>query len=164
MTVQPESSPSESNDANLLWTSPRWNRILRLLGLVASLFLFWQAWQQGFASVGAALRSGIYVVAGILVWLPWSRLAGFWWKRMFTVFCVTLFFLVFAQMYEVLANYSRLSPASKRDTGGTLFQVDVDPIAKANKPRPPIDRGVILFLVLLQVPAVLFLRHPRMLK
>jgi hypothetical protein len=162
MELQREGSLLEGNDnVNNLWTSPKWGRLLRILGLVASVLLFWQAWQQGFSGVGAALRSSIYVLVGVLLWLPWGRLSKIVWKRLFAIFCVSLFMLVFAQMYEVLEKYSQLSPASKVDSKESLFLLETGSIHRANKPRPPIDRGVMLFFVLLQVPVLIFQRYPK---
>ncbi len=161
MTVQPESNQFESGEVNNLWTSPKWSRLLRLLGMFASLFLFWLAWNQGFTGIGAALRSTIYIVVGVLIWLPWSRFSTHVWKRGFTVFCIFLFILVFAQMYEVLDKYSHLSPAPKGSLEESLFQLETGPIARVHKPRPPIDRGVMLFFILLQVPVLIFQRYPK---
>lgn len=165
--AQPSSSAVPANDepsSNLLWTSPRWSTVLRAFGFIAALFLFLLAYKQDLSTAGGVFRTGLYGFSGILLILPWNRLARPWWKRLFALFVVTMGVLVFTQIVEVLSLYSSISPPAEISTEQSLFHHSTGSLTKNTKPRPPIDRGIILFFTLLQIPVILFRRYPAMLK
>lgn len=165
--AQPNSSTVSVHDdssANLLWTSPVWSTVLRALGFIAAVFLFLLAYKQGVSTAGGIFRTVLYGLSGLLLILPWNRFATRWWKWLFAFFVLTMGILVFAQIVEVLSLYSSVSQPAEVSTEQSLFQQSTGSLTKETKPRPPIDRGIILFFALLQIPVVLFRRYPDILK
>lgn len=160
-------STAQSQDeipGNLLWTSPVWSMWIRALGVVAALFLGYLAYKQGTDTAGTITRTFVYGLSAVLLILPWNLFSAKCWKPLFILFLAVMAALVFAQMVEVLSLYSSVSTKAQQPTDESLFQLATGSLNKATKPRPPIDRGIILFFALLQIPAILFRRHPQILR
>lgn len=97
---------------------------------------------------GSALLLVCVVTAmlfGLLLLLPWGRLAATrLWRPLFAILCVAAVGFTFASIADMMFQY--MLAAELR-----------------TKPGPPALQGMLIFLTLLQVPTVFFLRHPDLL-
>lgn len=91
------------------------------------------------------LRAGFYTVFGIALTLPWNRFGTNAWRRgMFLLAVATVAFafsLVIDSLFDMIAM---------AETG--------------RKPGLPAFQGTLIFLALMQVPAILFERRPELLE
>lgn len=86
---------------------------------------------------------GVVLVFGVLLLLPWRRLAGTpLWRPLFVLLCLAAVGFAFASIADVMFQF--------------MLAADL-----GTKPGPPALQGMLVFLALLQVPTVLFLRNPR---
>ena len=105
---------------------------------------FAMAW--GTTTPFPAIRNFAHVLFGGLLLLPWRRLSkAACWRPLFAVFAVSALVFVFVLVFEVLFE--------------TIASVEM-----GEKTALPAIEGVMAFIGLMQIPAVLFIRRPELLE
>lgn len=97
------------------------------------------------AGTAHAMRAGFLVFLGIMLMLPYDRFpAAKTWKILFGILCASCVALVFTMIISVMFDY--MAAAEREERLGV-----------------PGFEGTLIFLTLMQPPAVLFQRRPDML-
>ncbi len=121
----------------------------RAAGLSVGLFLIlWSPFnllRWGGEGPGSLLgfQTGFFMIYGLLLVLPWKKLAGSrWWKPLFSLLCVAGAVFIFTMVIDLMFQYMLAAEQSR-------------------KPAPPAFQGMLIFISLLQIPTVLFIKHPK---
>lgn len=133
---------------------PQGVRWARMAGVATGVFLLgrglWLATGQGGvagaeASPGWMLYGAGVAGYGVVLALPWRRLTAAVFRWAFAVLVVGTLAFAFGQIAEAMFGIHALA-------------------AVGRKPGLPAFQGTLVFLALMQVPAVLFARHPELLR
>ena len=125
--------------------------LIRVAGTLLGLILVLDGIQEFALAEGTtapfpAIRNLAYVLFGGLLLLPWRRLAkAACWRSLFTVFAASALAFAFVLVFEVLFE--------------TVASVEM-----GQKTALPAIEGVMAFIGLMQIPAVLFIRRPELLE
>jgi hypothetical protein len=139
----------------------------RMMGVGVGIFLLvWGPlslvrW-QGVGPAWANFESGFDIFFGILLLLPYSRIRSTWlWRRLMAVLLgasiLFIFVLVFDVLYVANLYVENTEPPGPPPAETSLY-------ADADDNGPPLPMPVLncalVFLALMQVPVVYFMRHP----
>jgi hypothetical protein len=142
----------------------------RLLGLGTALFLLvwapfslsrWVGQGPGFVH----FEAGFFFFYGLLLIFPYHRIRSFrLWRALLIVLAVASLLFVFVLVFDVLyiANLyvdNSLASAHVPEPQGAVYDFDEESGTGPRLPFPALN-CVLVFLALLQVPAVLFSRYP----
>ncbi len=123
----------------------------RAAGLAVGVFLIVWAlasvhrWSLYAGSTLLLVCAGTAIVFGCLLLIPWRRVtASRIWLPLFIALCIAAVGFTFASIADMMFQY--------------MLAADLQ-----TKPGPPALQGMLIFLTLLQVPTVFFLRHPELL-
>lgn len=129
------------------WKHPAGLVVARLSGVGLGLYLLFSAPYKisQFAGTSDArlwVETGVLGTVGLIQLVPWTHIRS---RRLFRAFFTLLVALTTATVFALVFF--------------TMFTY-IDMMSVGRKPGLPAFQGVVIFLSLLQVPTVLFLRHP----
>ncbi|MGE9295682.1 MAG: hypothetical protein ACQKBV_05285 [Puniceicoccales bacterium] len=137
----------------------------RLAGVATGLFLIawapFNAIRWGDQGPGwlLSLEFVYFIVYGILLALPWGRIAGRAWRSLFILLCVMTAGFAFLMCVDLMFQYLLSTGELAGAEGEGLYRLD------AGKGRgniaPPAFQSMLIFTSLMQAPAVYFVRNPR---
>lgn len=121
----------------------------RAVGVACGLFLIaWipfnaERWQGQAPGGLLGLEAVYFLIYGVLLALPWSKITGQkLWRGLFTALCVLSIGFGFLMVVDLMFLYMLAAEQAK-------------------KVAPPAFQSLLLFTALIQAPTVLFVRYPR---
>jgi len=96
-------------------------------------------------SPGQVIKNSFFIGYGGLLALPWRKIkAPRLWKRMYILFAFVSVAFPFVLIFQVMFHF-------------------MDLVALSQQPGAPTMEGTLIFLGLMQIPTVLFVRRPELL-
>lgn len=124
-------------------------RYSRAAGLSVGLFLIlWSPfnllrWGGEGPAWLTTFQTGFFMVYGLLLILPWKKLVvSRWWIPLFSLLCAAGAVFIFTMVIDLMFQY--------------MLAAD-----QGRKPAPPAFQSMLIFISLLQIPTVLFIRYPK---
>ena len=96
-------------------------------------------------TAGHVIKNSFFIGYGVLLILPWRKISGArLWKKLFILFSIASIVFPFVLIFQVMFYFMDMAELSQ-------------------KPAAPAMEGTLIFLGLMQLPTVLFVRKPELL-